>query len=200
MLHFGFKKPIKSFTRHTPDKLIKLVIPKWYSKVELGNYSYMNDEVEIHSFRSPQTIKIGKYCSIGRCKFIIDGDHNIKFASTYPFNEFGYCASAPENKNIKTSPVIGNDVWIADEAVIYGGVTIGDGAVVAGYAVVTKDVPAYSVVAGNPAKVVKYRFDKKKIAHFERTQWWNLPHEVICKELAPVMDDVDEFLNRLNSL
>ena len=96
MFRYNFKNPIKTYTKSNKDKLI---YPKWYSKIELGDYSYINDEAKVYSFRNPQTIKIGKYCSIGNCKFVIDGDHNIKFASTYPFNEFGYSKSAPENKH-----------------------------------------------------------------------------------------------------
>lgn len=181
---------------HTPDKLVKYILPKWYSKVNLGDYSFMNDEAEVHSFRLPQTIEIGKYCSIGKCKFIVDGDHNLGYASTYPFHEFGMSHPAPPNKNIKHAPVIGNDVWICDDAVIYGGVTIHDGAVVAGNAVVTKDVPAYAVVAGNPAKIVKYRFDEATIQRFIKLQWWDLPHDVIIQDIAPWIADIPTFLQK----
>lgn len=194
MLKFSFNKPIKSFTKQTPNKLIKIILPTWYSKVELGDYSYMNDMADIQSFRTPQIVKIGKYCSIGNCKFIIDGDHNINFASTYPFNEFGYSKDAPENKNIKYAPIIGNDVWIADGAIIYGGVTIKNGAVIGGNAIITKDVPAYAVVAGNPGKIVKYRFTPEIIDRFEKIKWWDLDHEFICNKLAPVMNNIEEFL------
>lgn len=181
---------------HTHDKLIKYVFPKWYSKVKLGDFSFMNDDAEVHSFRLPQTIQIGKYCSIGKCQFIVDGDHNIKFASTFPFQEFGMSPNAPPNKNIKHAPIIGNDVWICDDAVIYGGVTVHDGAVVAGNAVVTKDVPPYAVVAGNPAKIVKYRFDEATIRRFAHVQWWDLPHEIIVTDIAPWIGDVDIFLKQ----
>lgn len=194
MLKFPFKKPIKTFTTHTSNKLIKVILPTWYSQVELGDYSYMNDQADIQSFRTPQIVKIGKYCSVGNCKFIIDGDHNIKFASTYPFNEFGYSKNAPENKNIKHAPIICNDVWIGDGAIIYGGVTINNGAVIGGNSVITKDVPAYAVTVGNPGKIVKYRFDKRTINRLLKVKWWDLDHDFICTELAPIMNNVEDFL------
>ena len=185
---------------NTPSKINKLIVPRWYSKIDLGDYSYMNDEAEVHSFRSSQTVKIGKYCSIGRCQFIIDGDHNTGYASTYPFKEFSFSEGAPENKNLKGMPVVGNDVWICDGAIIYGGVTIGDGAIVAGHAVVTKPVPPYAVVAGNPARIVKHRFEDNMVEAFVESRWWDLPHETICRELAPLMDDPELFLKRLSML
>ncbi len=179
---------------HTPNKLVKFVVPKWYSRVELGDYSFMNDEAEVHSFRTPQTIKIGKYSSIGKCKFMVDGDHNIKFASTYPFNELLDCKTAPQNCNIKMPPTVGHDCWICDDAVIFGNVSVGHGAVVAGGSIVTKDVPPYAVVAGNPAQIVKYRFSPSTIERLLDVKWWNMDHLFICSDLAPVIDDIEKFL------
>ena len=196
MLLFSMKKPIKSYTLNEKNFVKKLLLPKWYSKVNIGEYSYINDNAEVCSFRSPQTIVIGKYCSIGKCKFVVDGDHNISYASTFPFKEFGYSPDAKENKNIKPPPVIENDCWICDDSVIYGNVNIGNGAVVAGNAIVTKNVPAYAVVAGNPARIVKYRFDKRTIKRLLDSRWWELPHDFVVKELAPLMDDVELFLRR----
>lgn len=201
MFKFEIDKPMKSYTlNRPPSKLVKVMMPKWYSKVELGDHSYMNDRAVVCSFRSPQTVTIGKYCSIGCCKIVVDGDHNMSFASTYPFREFGKSTTAPENKNIKSPPVIGNDCWICDDAVIYGGVTIGNGAVVAGQAVVTKDVPPYAVVAGNPAAIVKYRFSRDITEVLEELKWWDLDHEVVCIHLAPVLDDIHEFIARCTKL
>lgn len=197
MFKFQYEKPLKSFTKILPNKIEKIILPKWFSKIESGKYTYINDRAEFHSFISPQTVKIGNYCSIGECKFIIDGDHNIRYASTYPFKEFGYSQNAPFNRNIKDPPVIENDVWIGDGAVIYGGVTIHNGAVIAGHSVVTKDVPAYSVVGGNPGRILKFRFSQDIIKRLEKSQWWNLPHEFICYELAPCLGDIEEFLKRL---
>lgn len=197
---FQYNRPIKSYTMALPVQFVnKLLLPTWYSMIDIGEFSYMNDAARVNSFRTPQKVKIGKYCSIGECSFIVDGDHNIRLASTYPFKELGLSPNAPENKNIKKAPILGNDVWIADGAVIYGGVTIHDGAVVAGNAVVTKDVEAYTVVGGNPARVIKKRFKDQQIRRFLELRWWDLPHEIICKDLAPVMNNIDEFLDRVEN-
>lgn len=200
MLRFSFKKPIKSYTCSNQNNILKIFLPRWYSKVSLGDHSYMNDDADVVSFRSPQTVKIGKYSSIGKCRFVIDGDHNTSYASTYPFNEFSYCDQAPINASSKGSPTVGNDCWICDDAVIYGGVNIADGAIVAGCSVVTKDVPAYAIVAGNPAKVVKYRFEEGRIQRFLKVRWWDLPSDIIHAELAPLINNPDEFLKKAESI
>lgn len=200
MLQFNWRQPIRSYTKQTPERTTKIILPKWYYTIDLGQYSYINDEAEVVSFRKPQKVQIGKYCSIGICKFIVDGDHNVHFASTYPFKEFNYSKTAKENANFKGTPVVQNDVWIGDGAIIYGGVTIHNGAVIAGQAVVTKDVPPYAVVGGNPARILKYRFDHDTINGFQKVQWWDMPHDVICESLAPFLDNPDLFLKQADCL
>jgi acetyltransferase-like isoleucine patch superfamily enzyme len=185
-----------SYTTHLKGKTTKFILPKWYSKWELGHNSYISDEAEIICFRSTHTIKVGKYSSIGKCSIMVDGDHAVNYASTFPFKEFNLSPTARENKNLKAVPEIGNDVWIGDNAVIYGGVKINNGAVVAGNSVVTKDVPHYAIVAGNPARIMKYRFKAETIERFMALRWWDLPEEVIFKKLAPFMHDVELFLEK----
>lgn len=197
MLRFNKKNIFKSYTLFEPNHIGKIIIPRWYYKIEAGDYTYINDEIDIKGYRSPQTIKIGKYCSIGRCFFKIDGDHNVNYASTFPFKEFNYSKDALENKNIKKSPIIGNDVWISDDTTIYGGLIIGDGSIIAGNAVVTKDVEPYSIVGGNPARVLKYRFSKEIIEELLELKWWNLNNDFICKELAINLDDINAFINKI---
>lgn len=202
MLRFNFAKPARSFTMHTDKSLVRFVVPVWYSKVELGDWSYMNDECDVLSLRESRKVVVGKYSSVGKCKFVMEADHNTAFASTYPFNELGCNGCAPLNKKDKQMPdiLVGNDVWICDDAVIYGGVTIGDGAVVAGNAVVTKDVPSYAIVAGNPARVVKYRFNEHIIKKMIAVQWWDLPHYLVAADLAPLISDPDAFIEHAESL
>jgi acetyltransferase-like isoleucine patch superfamily enzyme len=189
-LRFNLKHPFRSFTLNER----KVVLPKWYSRVKVGDHSLINDEMEVCSFRSPQTITIGKYCSIGRCQFVVDGDHEMGYATTYAFKELGYAPTARENKHVKPPPVVQNDCWLCDDAVVFGGVTVHDGAVIAGHAIVTKDVPAYAVVAGNPARIVKYRFDELTRARLLASRWWDLPDAFVFSTLAPIMHDVDAFL------
>ena len=95
----------------------------------------------------------------------------------------------------KANPVIGNDVWIGRDVTIYSGVTIGDGAVIAGQSVVTQSVPPYAVVAGNPARIVKYRFDAETIAALLEVKWWDLPDDVL-RTLIPFEDDVQTVIQK----
>ena len=165
--------------------------------IELGYASYASPSAWVKCWHRKATVKIGKYCSIAACKFVFDGNHNPYMASLFPFKELGYCDDAPLNAlNDKPPALVGSDVWIGDDVTIYAGVVVGDGAVICGQAVVTKDVAPYSIVGGNPARVIKYRFSPEIVERMIRVRWFDLPHDFICKSLAPVMDDVKEFLRR----
>jgi len=191
---FPYGNPILRFTRTLRGRVDKLVLPQWWSALELGRNSYANDDLRIHSYRSPQTIRVGPYSSLGKATFVVDGDHNPGFASLFPFKEFGLCDSAPRNQQLKGAPSIGADVWVADYATVLGGVHIDHGAIVAAGAVVAKSVPAYAIVAGNPARVVRYRFDEGTIARLLATAWWDFPDAVVHTRLAPHLADVAAFL------
>jgi hypothetical protein len=101
MLKFNWRQPLRTYTKQILGKTTQIILPKWYYKIELGDFSFINDEAEVISFRKPQKVTIGKYSSIGSCKFVVDGDHNINFASTYPFKEFNFSKTACENFNFK---------------------------------------------------------------------------------------------------
>lgn len=179
------------------DKERKYRSPKaLLGSIDLGDYSYAHRNALVKCWSKPCVVRTGKYCSIASCKFVYDGNHNTRYASTFPFLELGHSKVAPANAMLKDEPMVGHDVWIADDAVVYSGVVVGNGAIVAGQAVVTKDVPPYAIVAGNPAKVVRYRFSNKIIERLQKVQWWHLPHDFVCESLAPVMDDVEEFIKR----
>jgi carbonic anhydrase/acetyltransferase-like protein (isoleucine patch superfamily) len=96
----------------------------------------------------------------------------------------------------KGSIVVGNDVWVGTRAIILSGVTIGDGAIVAAGSVVTKDVPPYAIVAGNPARLIRYRFSDETIAAMCRIRWWDWPLEVIEQEKAAFDLPAEEFAKR----
>ncbi len=206
VLRYPFHKPIKVFMVNGGRKQRsiggsigsggprRLVLPRWPSRLELGAHSYVNEAMEVHCFRQQRTLEVGKYCSLGACTFLVDGDHHPHFASTFPFQELGLSPDAPPNAQVKGEPIVGNDVWIADGAVLLGGVHVGDGAVVAGHAVVTRSVPPYAVVAGNPARVVKYRFDEDTVRRFMAVRWWDLPDALVSEQLAPLLADVPTFL------
>ncbi|MDY0116722.1 MAG: CatB-related O-acetyltransferase [Sulfurimonadaceae bacterium] len=155
-------------------------IQKLPNNVTVGEYSY------ICSGTSIINTAIGKFCSIAAEVKIGLGKHPVnEFISTFP------AFYATNNSGCKISFVdeqiyeefefitIGNDVWIGCRAMILDGITIGNGAIIAAGAIVTKDVPAYAVVAGVPAKIIKYRFNKEEILTLEKFKWWNKPIEWI---------------------
>ena len=125
---------------------------------------------------------IGKFCSIASGVTIGPGIHKVDGVSTHPaffiYNTPLICKFAQQD-NFETSKriTIGNDVWIGEKAVILDGITIGTGAIIAAGAVVTKDVSAYSIVGGVPAKHIKYRFDEQIILALLKSEWWELPEE-----------------------
>jgi len=143
------------------------------------------------------TLTMGAYTSIGTgVTVMLGGEHRTDWVTTYPFSVFWDAA-----KEIKGHPrskgdvVIGNDVWIANDARIMSGVTISDGAVVGAGAVVTKDVPAYAIVAGNPSRVVKFRFDERTIERLLAIKWWDWEPNRIANWLPKLLsDDVESFL------
>ncbi len=135
--------------------------------VEIDQYTYINS-----GFLYPG-VRIGKFCSIGHSVCIGPGEHYLNRVTTYPiFYRFLNSTFADEFPRVKQTMVM-NDVWIGHGAIITQGVKVGNGAVIAAGAVVTKDVPDYSVVAGIPAKIIKYRFDEPMIHKLMEFQWWN---------------------------
>jgi acetyltransferase-like isoleucine patch superfamily enzyme len=170
--------------------------------LRLGNHSYVAGNPIIRAWnRQDVVIILGKFCSLAEnITFVIDGNHRMDTFSTYPFRErFGW-SEAPINTWGKETPVIGNDVWIGNNVTIYSGVTIGDGAVVAGQSVVTKPVPPYAVVAGNPARIVKYRFPPEVIEQLLQLKWWDLPDDVIRNKIIPVMNNIQSVIEVLHEI
>lgn len=128
------------------------------SKIVIGKKTYGEIHITDWSFLDTK-LRIGSYCSIApNVQFLLGGEHQINSISTYPFKvyEFGYSREAGSKGDI----VVKDDVWIGTNAIICSGVIIGQGAIIAAGAVVTKDVEPYAIVGGNPAKVIKYRFDE----------------------------------------
>ena len=138
---------------------------------------------------------IGKFCSIAcGAKFLFNSaNHTLSSLSTYPFPIFfeewgldsGDVVAAWDNKG---DIVVGNDVWIGYEAVILAGVTIGDGAVIGTRAVVTKDVPPYTIVGGVPAKEIRKRFSDDRISRLLALRWWDWPIEKIRQNLQAIQN------------
>jgi len=166
-----------------------------------GRHSY--GELVVRTWeRTGSVVKGGNFCSIGpNVTVCIDGNHRIDTFSTFPFQTF----PSTQNRHDwvawgKETPTIGNDVWIGADVLLLSGASIGDGAVVAARSVVTKPVPPYAVVAGNPARVVKYRFDEATIRDLLELKWWDLPDEVILKSLVPLGTNLPAVVQKLKEL
>jgi acetyltransferase-like isoleucine patch superfamily enzyme len=166
-------------------------------RCKIGRFTYGTPRFML--WGEEDRIEIGSFCSIAEEVVIFGGgEHRTDWITTYPLRiAFGDPLAGKDGLPAsKGKTTIGNDVWIGYRAVILSSVTIGNGAVVGACAVVTADVPPYSIVAGNPARVVKQRFDDRQIEELLRSGWWNWPIEEI-REIAAMLCSagVDDFLD-----
>ena len=173
------------------------------SNITVGDYTYYDDPVDPTAFERNNVLfnwpefgdhlVIGKFCSIASgVRFIMgSANHRLSSVSTYPFNVFGglWTERTPPHLSqlpFKGDTAVGNDVWLGYEAVVLAGVTIGDGAIVAARAVVTKDVPPYTIVGGVPAKAIRKRFSDLEIARLLELKWWDWPPEKIAASIDAI--------------
>lgn len=179
--------------------------------IEVGDYTYLNDfRLPVDDVRqliapylhpkAPEKLIIGKFVQIAHgVQFITSSaNHQMDGFSTYPFAVFGepWTSSYQANWPNKGDTLVGNDVWLGHEALIMPAVSIGHGAIIASRSVVTKDVAPYSIVAGNPAKVIRQRFDDQTIGKLIEIKWWDWPIEVINKNIAAIVGADLAVLNR----
>lgn len=176
----------------------KIGVESWFEGY-MGFGTYIGDQCTIMG-------KIGRYCSIGHKVTILTGTHpSHRFVSTHPtFFSLGlqngttYVSTQKfkekiyADENNKYGCIIGNDVWIGYNATIMGGCTIGDGAIVAAGALVKENVEPYTIVAGQPAKVIGKRFEDEKIAFLMKIKWWDKP-EAWIKSHADDFEDISKF-------
>ena len=143
-------------------------------------------------------MEIIKY--FGEITIYLGGNHNTNWITTYPFghiytdkfNSFNGVGHPKSKGNV----IIGNDVWIGDNVIIMSGITIGNGAVIANNSHIVKDVEPYSIVGGNPAKLIKYRFTKEQIEKLEKIKWWDWTDEKINNNLHLLCsNNIDDFIN-----
>lgn len=177
--------------------------------IHIGEYTYYDDFEDVYNFErnvryhfdfTGDKLIIGKFCMIASgVEFVMNGANHLSDSiSAYPFAIFGEgWAEAMAGKSYpnKGNTTIGNDVWIGYKATIMAGVTIGDGAIIATHAVVTKDVPPYTIVGGNPAQVIKKRFTDEHINALCAVQWWNWDINKITKNIQLLTgNDVEAIL------
>ena len=171
--------------------------------IQVGEYTYFDGRSHGEKFETENVIFglrckliIGKFCQIAYgTKFLLsDSNHQMNGFSTYPFFIFGEAGEGcPEWKNYdvclsgKGDTVVGNDVWFGHESAIMPAVNIGDGAIIAARAVVTKDVPPYTIVGGNPAQILRKRFSDEVISQLIKIQWWNWPYEKITRNIKAIV-------------
>lgn len=169
---------------------------------EIGEGTY------IHDGASLKHTKVGKWCSISPEVKVIVGNHPTrKFVTTHPLfysskeyagmkwrDETVYPEYSYTDDTQKWYCEIGNDVWVGTRALLVSGIKIGDGAIVAAGAVVTKDVPPYAIVGGVPAKIIRYRFTQTQINKLEESQWWNEDIKKL-RENVEKFDSIESFLN-----
>lgn len=165
--------------------------------VEIGDYTYINEYTRIDA----NTNKIGKYCSISHNVKIGLGPHPSNFVSTSPIfyskqRSFAKINIYDEYAD-KGYTDVGHDVLVGANSIILAGVNVGTGAVIGAGSVVIKDVEPYSIVAGNPAKIIKYRFTKEIIDKLLQSQWWESEANYLLKKYN--MCDIESFLKQINT-
>jgi virginiamycin A acetyltransferase len=181
------------------------------SNIEVGEYTYYDSyddplaferDAVLYAF-GPERLVIGRFCAIASAvRFLMPGaNHADRGPSTFPFGVFGppwdetmdIVMSAPS----RGDTVVGHDVWLGYSALVLPGVTIGHGAVVAAASVVTRDVPPYAVVAGNPARVVRSRFSEHDVERLLRAAWWDWPIELVTANARTIMTGTASELDRI---
>lgn len=186
-------------------KLLWLIRTKWISRpgprrfLMKENPSFSSFSIGDKSYGKPRilftesgaTLSVGKYVSIADDVVImLGGEHRVDWGTTYPLNQYyGELSTVEGHPATKGNVVIGNDVWIGRAALILSGITIGNGAVVGMGAVVTKDVAPYSIVGGNPARHIRFRFADNVIAEFSRIAWWDWPDDIVREAASFLLSD-----------
>lgn len=155
---------------------------------------------KVHDWNEGSTLVIGAYCSIAlNVQILLGGNHHPEWLTTYPFSAM-LPGEAPHSEFSRGDVIIGNDVWVCTSSIILSGVKIGDGAVISAGAVVTRDVEPYSIVAGNPARHVRWRFDELIRTKLLEIAWWNWSVDEVAR-IAPILcsENIDALIDYAKS-
>ena len=166
-----------------------------YAAYSIGEWTY--GEPLIKSWDQNSTLTVGKFCSIAEgVTIMLGGEHRSDWVTTYPFAEVVFQESELKMGHSKGDVNIGNDVWICLNALILSGVNVGNGAIIGAGAVVTKDVPPYAIVGGNPARLIRYRIPESLIPAMEGIRWWDWPLHKLEEALPLLLSpDIKGFVD-----
>jgi acetyltransferase-like isoleucine patch superfamily enzyme len=210
------KRRLKQFL---PDEIIQIYrgfhqkrfevlakIPPVEKVLVVGAHTYGSANIKILFRDSGEKVIIGKYCSIApNVTVLLGGGHHLDWTTTYPFGSVNHDVfesnSSIDHSTSKGSVKIGNDVWIGIGATIMSGVSIGNGAVIAANSHVVSDVPAYGIYGGNPARLVKFRFDTETIARLDQIRWWDFSDLQINEiRVSLLQEPTEKFLKNLEEI
>jgi virginiamycin A acetyltransferase len=181
-------------------------------RIEVGEYTYYDDPDDPLGFErdaflygyGPERLIIGRYCAIASgVRFVMPGANHADLGpSTFPFGIFGEPWAKRTMDLVMGAPsrgdtVVGNDVWLGYRALVLPGVTIGHGAIVAAASVVASDVPPYAIVGGNPARVIRRRYEDEDVERLLRAAWWDWPVELVTEHARTIMAGTPEKLERI---
>lgn len=179
----------RKWRRLNPENDTKLMNDFPMELITVGKHSY--GELNIITFNNHTRLQIGSYCSIAQhVSFLLDAEHNISTMSSFPYK--AKCTHSGIEAFSKGDIIIDDDVWIGYGSTIMSGVHIGQGAIVAAGAVVTKDVPPYAIVGGVPAKVIKYRFKQQLIEGLLKVDYSALTDEMIANHIDELYTDLQD--------
>lgn len=171
--------------------------------MEIGRHTYGQDYITVHEFGEDTKLRIGSFCSIYKdVHVILGGNHRTAWGSLYPFGTIPPFTGTKQSNSVSKGDVtIGNDVWLGYGVTIMSGVTIGHGSAVAANSHVVKDVEPFSIIGGNPARLIKKRFSDEQIANLLKYPWWDLDDEQVT-ELIPLLNsfEVDELIAKLKRI
>jgi virginiamycin A acetyltransferase len=197
---------------HTDRVVFLKPVVAGHEKIEVGDYTYYDDPGDPTAFAEqnvlyaygPERLVIGRYCALAEgVRFVMAGaNHPMLGPSTFPFGIFGGDWAETTMDLVMSAPsrgdtVVGSDVWLGYRALVMPGVTIGHGAIVAAGSVVAADVPPYAIAGGNPARVLRMRYEEADVERLLRAAWWDWPAELVTEHARAIMAGTPSELERI---